>query len=952
MKKATAVLILSVLVCFLASVQDSAWGFGKNKVQYKNFDWRMVKCEEFDIYFYQGEDEIVKFARQVLENAYRTLESDLDHEHSMRIPIILYNSHNDFQQTNIILELIEESVGGFTELYKNRVVVPFTGSYEKFRHVLVHELTHSFQFDILYGSGVGSIFSRPLYAMEIPLWVFEGLAEFESMGWDEESDMFMRDLVINQRVVSIQDLAHAGGYVVYKEGQSVYNFIAEKYGRRKIGEILHSINVSGGLEGAIRSSLGLSTKQLDEDWMRSLKKKYWPLLSDRKEIVETGRQLTNHVREGGVFNTGPALSPEGDRVAFLSDRTGRVDLYLASAIDGKILKRLVKGETSSGFESMHIDRASLSFSADGEKIAFSAKAGSKDILYVVNSAGGKVERKFQFDLDGLFSPSFSPDGKRLAFVGLSDGFSDIYVTDMKEGSLKRLTSDRYDDRDPSWSGDGETIAFCSDRPDTFGSKWAFGRYAVFFMSDEGEDIQRMTQRSGFVASPCIIDSNNSVLYISDFSGVKNLFYKPSSDTSSVRLTNVMGGIFNVSASSSGKRIALSAYRNVGWDIFVLKEPLELEALAPEGDGRFAFRDEEFVENGELPEKERVGLVFTPDWAAGGFSYSTEYGFAGETEIAVSDILGNHRIYFVSDLFGDILESNFYLTYWYLPRRIDYGISIFQEKNYYLKSYSPGMAEVLVERMFGAAGVASYPMNMFNRIEAELDVFAIEDKSVVLRPGREEEFRYPLVYAIFPGISYVHDTAMWGSTGPVDGSRIRVSMGTGVPIFERSLNYYTVVADVRRYLKVERRYSFATRLVGAASGGEDAERGRFWIGGSQTLRGYDDYEFYGTQVALLNTEFRYPFVDRLKLAFPLPLDFRSIRGAMFLDVGGATDDWRSFKVAKEEGGVFKLQDLKVGFGVGVRMGISFLVVKLDAAKSTDLSDVSKDTHWYFTLGSEF
>ena len=952
MTKSTVVSILLVLVCLFAAVQDFAWGFGKNKVQYKNFDWKMIKCEEFDIYFYQGEEEIVRFARQILENAYQTLESDLDHEMTIRIPIIIYNSHNDFEQTNIILELIEESVGGFTELYKNRVVVPFTGSYEDFRHVLVHELTHAFHFNILFGSGAGSIFSRPLYAMEIPLWVFEGLAEFESMGWDEDSDMFMRDVVINQRVIPMPDLAYTSGYVVYKEGQSIYNFIAEKYGRRKIGEILHSINIAGGLEGAIRSSLGLSIKELDEDWRRSLKKEYWPLLSDKEEIVETARQLTDHTRDGGVFNTGPALSPDGDKIAFLSDRTGRVDLYLASAIDGKILRRLVRGETSSGFESMHINRAGLSFSPDGERVAFTAKAGAKDRLYVVNSTSGRMERKLQFDLDGLFSPSFSPDGKRVVFVGLADGFSDIYVTDMEDGSLERLTNDRYDDRDPGWSRDGETIVFCSDRPDTFDSTWAFGRYAVFFMSDEGDDIVRVTQRSGFVASPRIVDTDNSVLYISDLSGVKNLFYKSSADTASVRLTNVLGGVFSVSACSSGRKIALSAYRNVGWDIFVLKEPLELEALAPEGEGKFAFRDEEFDESGELPTKEDVGLVFSPDWVAGGFSYSTEYGFAGQTEIAVSDILGNHRIYFVSDLFGDILESNFYLSYWHLPRRIDFGMSIFQEKNYYLSSLSRSRAEILVERTFGVAGVASYPMNMFNRVEADLGVFAIEDKSLVLRPGQEMEIRYPLVYVIFPGINYVHDTAMWGLTGPIDGSRMRLSLGTAVPIFERSLNYYTAIADIRKYLRMEKRFSLAMRLVGAVSGGEDAEAERFWIGGSHTLRGYNDYEFYGTKVAFLNTEFRYPFVDRLKLAFPLPLDFRSVRGALFLDVGGATDDLRSFRVSKEDEGVFKLQDLKVGFGAGVRMRVSFLVLKLDAAKSTDLSDISKDTHWYFTLGSEF
>jgi outer membrane protein assembly factor BamA len=167
------------------------------------------------------------------------------------------------------------------------------------------------------------------------------------------------------------------------------------------------------------------------------------------------------------------------------------------------------------------------------------------------------------------------------------------------------------------------------------------------------------------------------------------------------------------------------------------------------------------------------------------------------------------------------------------------------------------------------------------------------------------------------------------------------------------DYGSVFADIRTYTGITKRHNFALRLVGASSFGPDARAATYWVGGSQTIRGYSDYEFHGTQIAFLNAEFRYPFVDRLKLGFPLPLDFRSVRGALFVDAGGATDDWSTFRVSEStDEGYFKLRDLKVGFGVGVRMNISFLVMKLDAAKSTDFYDISRDTRWYFTLGSEF
>jgi len=950
-----ATLILLVLLS-LNLYAGLAYGFGKNKVQYKSFDWRVVKTENFDIYFYQGEDEIVRFAQQIVEEAYEKMRTDLKHKLKNRIPIIIYNSHNDFQQTNVILELIEESVGGFTELYKNRVVVPFTGSYEDFRHVLVHELTHAIEFDLLFGSSVGSIFSRSMYALDLPLWVFEGLSEFMSLGWDEESDMFMRDLVVNGDVVPIPELAYTSGYVVYKEGQSIYNFISKKYGRKKIGEFLHRVRMSRGLEGAVRSSLGLSLEQLNEDWMMFLKKEYWPLLSAKEETKNIGRQLTDHAREGGVYNTGPALSPGGDRVAFLSDRSGRVDLLVASAIDGKILKRLVRGESSSGFESMHVQRAGLSYSSDGSLIAFAAKAGSRDRLYVVDAVDGGIESKLDYDLDGLFSPSFSPVGNRLAFIGLKDGFSDVYVTSLDDGSLTRLTHDRYDDRDPSWSDDGKIIVFSSDRPDNPDSLWAFGRYAVFFMTSDGEDLRRISERSGFVASPQIIDTTSAVLYVSDLSGTKNLYYRPSPDSSEVQLTNVMGGIYSVSSLDRGEKIAFSAYEDVGWDVYVAKDVIELRD-EPFGENEpFAFREEKFDEQSSLPEKEKVGLIFSPDWAAGGFSYSSEYGFAGETEIAVSDILGNHRIYFASDLFGNVIESNFYLEYWYLPRRIDFGGGIFQQKNYYVVDYGTRV-DILTERTFGGAFLAGYPLNKYDRIEAQLDAVLVDDRYDIYEWNQGEYERvaagsYDLIYVISPRIGYVHDTSRWGITGPTSGSRISLSLRKTLPFVHPTYDYTTGVADIRKYFGLGRRHSFAVRLVGAASTGENATAATYWIGGSQTLRGYDDYEFYGTQVGLLNAEFRYPFVDRLKLGFPLPLDFRSIRGAVFLDLGGATNDWRSFRVSKTEDGVFKLQDLKVGFGIGMRMNLSIFVFRIDAAKNTDLSDISRDTRWYFTIGSEF
>ena len=153
LRGAWAVLVAALLVV----VATPAWAqyFGQNKVQYGSYDWRSIQSDHFEVYFYTGSESLAVRTLDLAEKTQADFSKRLGHRLSKRIPIILYANHNDFSQTNVTSELIDGGTGGFTELLRDRVVVPFTGSYEDFRHVLVHELVHAFQFDILYnGTGV------------------------------------------------------------------------------------------------------------------------------------------------------------------------------------------------------------------------------------------------------------------------------------------------------------------------------------------------------------------------------------------------------------------------------------------------------------------------------------------------------------------------------------------------------------------------------------------------------------------------------------------------------------------------------------------------------------------------------------------------------------------------------------------------------------------------------
>lgn len=1023
--------VLNLLLLILPAGAFSQY-FGKNKIQYSQFEWSFIKTEHFDIYFYEGGGELVEFAAQAAEDAYQSLRSDLNYDLKNRVPIIIYKSHHDFEQTNVITSLIEEGVAGFTESFKNRVVVPFEGSYADFRHVLHHELVHAVTYDMVHGGVLESLASRQ-FLFQLPLWIPEGMAEFESIGWDSQSDMYMRDAIIHGYIPPLENGLY--GFLAYKGGQSILRYIANRYSRRKIGEILSQIRLERNLDKALKSSIGVDVKELGRVWMRQLKKEYWPEVAQRDEPKDFAKALTNHRKDGSFFNRSPALSPKGDEIVFISDRTDYTDIYLMSAIDGRIFSRLVKGERSSGFEELHIMNASLSWSPDGERVVFAAKSGNRDALYVVNVDKRSIEEKYILDLDRILSPSWSPQGQTLAFTGIKNGMSDIYTFDLETESLTQLLVDRHDDKDPKWSHDGAKIAFASDRhsgPEAFSDTtgFAYGQYDIYTMNADGSDILRITDDPATDISPAWSPDGRKLVFASDRTGISNLYIVDLDSAVTFPITNVLGGCFSPDWSTDGERIAFTSFSWAGWDIFVMKNPLNQQkkpesiALTPFAAGEkpalalakndsaaytekkqdadfshFVFKpekkkepeDEEPIAEADtsdalqevsfrLPNGKykvyKYKLKFTPDIITGSVGYNTYWGFSGQTIISLSDIMGNHRFLIYTDLFYSLQNSDVQLVYYYLPKRIDFGAGIFHFRDYYY-IYQNNLW--FTDRMYGGTLLASYPFSKFRRVDLDLLYIGLNRELLEFGDSEIPSAFWELegVNILSSNLSLIHDTVIWGYTGPVNGSRSQLSLQYVPDIGLNSISFIKGIGDYRKYVRIQKKYNFVFRLAGGFSDGRDPrvfflggmtnwawpeyartdvfENEDYYFAGFQTpLRGYRYYEVAGTKFALANLEFRFPLVQRLLLGWPLPLSFGEVRGSFFFDVGGAWNMNRNFKPFGYRDGTPKLDDLKAGYGIGARMGFLFALLKFDIAWKTDLTKSGSpgDPIYYLSLGSEF
>lgn len=571
--------VLAVVALALGAGRARAQEFGQNKVQYRTYDWRSVTSDHFQVYFDKGQDSLGLRVLDLAEKAHAFLATRMGHPLSHRVPIIVYGSHNDFAQTNVTPELIDEATGGFTELLRNRVVLPFAGSYEDLRHVVVHELTHAVMFDQLYGGSASAMLAHQTF-FSVPLWFAEGLAEYNSLGMESNAEMFLRDGTLEGY---LPPLEYSGGYIVYKQGQSALSYLVDRYGEDRLRDILRRTRQMHSFERAFQRSVGMTVGKFDQQWREWLKRRYWPTVATQQDPELFARRLTDHRRDQSSLNTAPAVSPQGDRIAYFSDRRQYTDAYVMSAYDGKVLKRIIRGERDVHFESIPLFRSAIAWSPDGGRLALTAHSAGHDVLYVMSSRTGKVQARYELPCDALQFPAWSPVADSVVVVGIKGGQSDLYLVDLKRRAVTRLTHDTWDEKEPTWTVDGRAITFASDRLapvvlEPVRKRGGFGSYAIYDLDLASGRISLRLDTSGDDHDPAWSPDGRKLAFITDRGGTPNIVLYDTTAHSFTQLTQVSGGVSSVSWSRLDDRLVFSAFNRGGFDVFAVKQPVSLDPV--------------------------------------------------------------------------------------------------------------------------------------------------------------------------------------------------------------------------------------------------------------------------------------------------------------------------------------------------------------------------------------
>ena len=977
----TAVLAAAALLFALGPVPARAQFipyYGKNKVGYDNFAWRVYKSPHFEIYYYPEFEQHLARIASYAESAYQKVSSDLKHEINFPIPIILYKTHSEFEQTNLFGGFVPEGVAAFTEPSRDRMVVPIDEPPDRLQGLITHELTHVFEFDLI---------PRNFVHRQVPLWVDEGLADYERGLWDPLDLMSVRDAAVTDQIPKLSRFEEYGGSpnprLVYNLGHAAFEYIAARYGKEGIRQFLYTFRkniVGGGMEDIYEQAFRIKPEEFDEQYEKWLKERFKPF-RDKQRPSDYGKDLapdsekTNYTQ---VFAFSP--SPSGEVVAALTGNRaeGEADLILLSAKDGKVLENLTKGFTEKfeniTFNDEWVAGRSIGFDPKGDTVAFFARKGKRRNLFLVSALTGKIQRSVTLDLDQAQAPCLLPDTRHALLSAIKDGVSDIYLLDLETSEYKNLTQDAFYDSDPQISPDGKTVTY---------TRRISGHDKIYVMPLDNPAKKTQLTFGTFDDTAPTFSPDGKLIYYSSTED-DDIFNLRSLDlrTGIVRqFTDTLGGNMTpaVLPGKGPEKVAFISYFKGEYRLQTIEpgEPLK------EGDQEVEVASDESIVDFQpdvvhqvIPQNKRKKHTFEKLFLEGrpplNVGVTSGGDFFGGSQVALSDVLGDQNFLFTAMSLREF--RSYEGTYLNLSRRLHWGVMGFDNTQFFFASpygLQQGFGRegaFATQRFSGALALAQYPLDKFRRLEFSAGVLRVREGFT--NAFAEEQaaqqaalLGVPLFFnngSLIPiTASLVAETTRFREFGPLTGHTFSLSF-MAAPGLGNALARRTVEGDVRKYIRLGQSAVFATRVRGFLSSGENPDY--FYFGGNMELRGYPYLSLVGNRGFFANVELRLPIIDLMKTPIGI---LGPVRGTLYAGVGGAHFRGEAYKFGTSESGIsyvkdplfgepvsgYHLIDGRASYGFGLQFFFLGYPLHFDWSRLTDLK-VSSPTRFDFWVGFDF
>ena len=887
-------ILLIFLIILIFTAQLSAQYFGRNKVQYEDFNFQVLETKNFDIYYYEGEKAVAEDAAGMLKQWYSRYVNLFNYKLSRQQPVIIYANHPDFQQTNVISGIVPQGTGGVTEGMRNRMVIPMTGVYEENDHVLGHELVHAFHYDVMKSLDKGLRASR-----QIPLWLIEGMAEYLTKGRQSPlTSMWLRDAVLHDKVPTVQEITQQARYFPYRYGHALWAYIASLRGDEIILPLFQEVARKGWEAGA-KNILHIESDTLSKYWQKAVKENYRPQIQNRTKPKDVGQSI---LKEKGKTNLAPVVSPDGKKMIFISQRDlFKLDLYLADVSSGEIIKKLSSFDTDIHFDNLRFMNSSGTWSPDSKKIAFVVIRKGDNQIAIFDLDEDRITRVIKVpDVNGIMHLAWSPGGEKLAFFGSSGGIGDLYLLDLDTEQTTKLTDDRFAEIQPTWHPDGNYIAYATDKgagTDLSELKFSEFNIALRNINTGEENIISMAPRTKHI-NPQFDKNGENLYFIASPDGFSNVYRYSFVDQQFYKITDVATGISGLTANSPAISLAdradqlvMSVFEDHNYHIYGLdlsenrgesitdapaQITLEKGALPPseesnEGLVQAYLSDSEreiaFSDSLEYYDyRPQLQLFYAGRSMVGGTVDRYGVGIGGSVNLYFSDILGNHVLSTNIQARGNLKTLGGEVMYRNRDHRLNWGADLGHIA--YLTGNSTSVLDTITvdnQQIIGqvfrryrqytyydrSRGLMEFPINRNRRIELSAGIARIGyDREVRIiestLDGRTidrqtEDVPDPEAnYLYNSSIATVGDWSFSGFTSPVKGRRYRFELGGTAG----TIKYLSALGDYRHYHFINP-VTLAFRVLHYGRYLGDADSGvlsPLQIGYRSWVRGYDPRSF--------------------------------------------------------------------------------------------------------------
>ncbi len=883
--------LLSLFATFIAfQVEVMAQGFGRNKPSYRTFDFSVYTSPNFEIYHYFTDDSVVSHLAHLSEVWYQRHLAVFRDSISVRNPIIIYETHPDFQQTTAISGEVGIGTLGVAEALKNRVIFPILETNAQTNHVLGHEIVHAFQFDLLTTDDSLSL----QMLQNLPLWFVEGKAEYLSIGSkDAHTAMIIRDALINDDFPTIRDMARQHKYNPYRFGHAWWAYVAGVWGDTIISPLFYR-TAQLGYEAALKMVLGIDHKTLSERWRTATEAHFAPFICDSLH-ANTGRRILLD-RNAGEINISPSASPDGRWVAFFSEKSlFTLDLFIADANTGRVKRKLTSTTRRQDIDGFNFFESVGSWSPDSKQFVYVVVSRGRHKLAIVDVRRPRRTRIIEIEeVPSLNNPSWSPDGRHIAFTGLRNGRSDLYLHDLETGTTQRLTNDFYSYVHPSWSHDGKRLIFATDRkqPGDLSTDINYQFNLAMISIDSPETIHVLPVFKGADnLNPHFSADGNSVYFLSNNDGMRNLYRYNLENLTVYRLTNLRTGISGITHLSP----ALSLSRKTGNFYFSVLEdrkyviysatandfnPVRIDpthinftaaTFPPTTHKLEGFVNNNLVENSLIPlfpADSFQAVPFRPRFqldhiGSSGVGVSTSTfgtGMAGGVFMLFGDMIGNNQLFTSVSLNGEIYDAGAQVGFLNQKHKIKWGASVshipyrFSFFDVKLDTISVDGDPMLVQnlmlynhRMFESqiSLFAWYPFSTTRRLEFSSTLALYYFRTDVINNYYQGQFRIGQSRERRPSepgfdlhrisLAYVGDNSYFGMASPMMGHRFRIQAEQ----FFGQVQMLSATVDFRQYFRLKP-VTLAGRLSHFGRYGKNAENNLFhdyFLGFPWFVRGY-------------------------------------------------------------------------------------------------------------------